>query len=120
MDSISLEMESSSLIAVKSFAKPVWVGVAPLVEVIAVAMEVVVVMGGGGGVWAIGGVETALVGVTDRWIWGCFFRSDGGTMLGASSFGGSFPLTFSAMRNIANANCSALSFPLLSMSHSVL
>ncbi len=41
-------------------------------------------------------------------------------MLGGSSFGGSFPLTFSAIRNMARANCSAFSLPLFSISHNVL
>ena len=47
-------------------------------------------------------------------------RSDGGMKLGGSSLGGSFPRTFSASRNMASANCSAFSFPLLVMSHKFL
>ena len=43
---------------------------------------------------------------------GDFPRRDGGIILGASSVGSSLPLTFSAMRYIASANCSTLSLPL--------
>ena len=48
---------------------------------------------------------------------GDFPLREGGIMLGASSVGSSFPRTFSAMRNIARANCSALSLPLFCESH---
>ena len=50
----------------------------------------------------------------------CCFRSDGGIILGASSVGAPFPRTFSAMRNMASANCSALSLPTFSKSHKFL
>lgn len=42
---------------------------------------------------------------------------DGGIMAGVSSLGRGFPLTFSATRNMARANCSALRRPVLEMSH---
>ena len=42
---------------------------------------------------------------------GDFPRCDGGIMFGTSSVGSSLPRTLSAMRNMARANCSALSFP---------
>ena len=42
--------------------------------------------------------------------------NDGGIMAGVSSLGRGFPLTFSATRNIASANCSALRRPVLDMS----
>lgn len=42
---------------------------------------------------------------------GDFPRREGGTILGASSEGSSFPRTLSAMRNSARANCSAFSLP---------
>ena len=45
---------------------------------------------------------------------------DGGIMAGVSSLGRGFPLTFSATRNMASANCSALRRPVLEMSHRVL
>ena len=48
---------------------------------------------------------------------GDFPRTDGGIMMGDSSFGSSFPRTFSAMRNMARANCSAFSLPLFRVSH---
>ncbi len=51
--------------AVKSLAKPVWVGGAA-VEAETVAMAVVVLMEGGGGVCEGAGVKATLVGVTDR------------------------------------------------------
>ena len=41
---------------------------------------------------------------------------DGGIMAGVSSLGRGFPLTFSATRNMASANCSALRRPVLEMS----
>ena len=45
---------------------------------------------------------------------------DGGIMAGVSSLGRGFPLTFSATRNMASANCSALRRPVLEMSQRVL
>ena len=42
---------------------------------------------------------------------------EGGTMATVSSLGISFFRTFSAMRYMARANCSAFSFPFFSMSH---
>ena len=45
------------------------------------------------------------------------FLRDGGTMAGVSSFGTSFLRTFSAIRYMARANCSAFSLPFFSMSH---
>ena len=69
----------------------------------------------GGSVWLgteeVGGVAAA---------GGDFPRSDGGIMEGVSSPGRSLPRTFSAMRNMASANCSALSFPLFCVSHKFL
>ena len=44
------------------------------------------------------------------------FLKDGGIMAGVSSLGRGFPRTFSATRNMANANCSALRRPVLEMS----
>ena len=41
----------------------------------------------------------------------CCFLREGGIILGGSSLGGSFPRTFSAMRYMASANCSAFSLP---------
>ena len=41
----------------------------------------------------------------------CCLRSEGGIMLAVSSLGTSLPRTFSAIRNIAKANCSAFSLP---------
>ena len=48
---------------------------------------------------------------------GDFPRTEGGIMMGDSSLGSSFPRTFSAMRNMARANCSAFSLPLFRVSH---
>lgn len=44
------------------------------------------------------------------------FLKEGGIIAGVSSFGRGFPLTLSATRNMASANCSALSRPVLEMS----
>ena len=44
------------------------------------------------------------------------FLKEGGIIAGVRSFGRGFPLTFSATRNMANANCSALSRPVLEIS----
>ena len=41
---------------------------------------------------------------------------DGGIIAGVSSLGRGFPLTFSATRNMASANCSALRRPVFEMS----
>ena len=51
---------------------------------------------------------------------GDFPRREGGIMLGASSIGRSLPRTFSAMRYMAKANCSAVSLPRFCVSHKVL
>ena len=48
---------------------------------------------------------------------GVFPLREGGTMLGASSVGSSLPRTFSAMRCMARANCSAFSLPSFRVSH---
>lgn len=45
---------------------------------------------------------------------------EGGTMSGVNSLGTSFLRTFSAMRYMARANCSAFSLPFFSMSHKFL
>ena len=44
------------------------------------------------------------------------FLKEGGIIAGVRSFGRGFPLTFSATRNMASANCSALSRPVLEIS----
>lgn len=51
---------------------------------------------------------------------GTFPRRDGGIIAAVSSFGTSFWRTFSAMRYMASANCSAFSLPVFSMSHKFL
>ena len=50
----------------------------------------------------------------------CCLRTEGGIMLEVSSLGRSLPRTFSAIRNIANANCSAFSLPFFRTSHKFL
>ena len=44
------------------------------------------------------------------------FLKEGGIIAGVRSFGRGFPLTFSATRNMASANCSALSRPVFEIS----
>lgn len=56
--------------------------------------------------WLVGGLV----------IGGDFPRRVGGIILGASSVGSSLPRTFSAMRNIARANCSAFNLPFFCVS----
>ena len=56
--------------------------------------------------WPVGGLV----------IGGDFPRRVGGIILGASSVGSSLPRTFSAMRNIARANCSAFNLPFFCVS----
>ena len=107
---------SSSLIALKSLSNP---------DVTLVVTGTALALGDGerdmdvitaGAMVAEAGVGNRAVevvgGTTDRVTDGCL-RTDGGIMFGGSSLeGGSFPRTFSAIRYMARANCSALSLPL--------
>lgn len=133
MESISLAMWSRSLMALKSLLNPESAPKSPnpnAALAVTLVVEVPESEEVGGAERAVmllkSGVDIGRSDVTDELVGAevvgvaaegvggatvCCLRSEGGIMLAVSSLGTSLPRTFSAIRNMARANCSAFSLP---------